>query len=281
MITANSLQGNSILLKCPQEGGIENMASPCKKELFRACSVLFGPEVSTDGNFLFHVQETGVKSAYRERALLTHPDRLRHLGDEECRKKMSLFIEASWAYEQLMDFIRKKHLLRRPRARTPSGFSSSASAGPPPQGETCRSGRRRAARGSGSRPVPGRRLRLGQFLFFSGAISWQALIKAIVWQRRQRPRLGEIAQQWGWLREEQILTVAARRALGEPIGEAMARHGLLSRARLNILIIRQRQLQKALGEYFIQYGYFSKGTLDVLLEKFELHNSLIHRHSRF
>ena len=34
--------------------------------------------------------------------------------------------------------------------------------------------------------LPHRRLLLGEFLFYSGLINWDSLIKAIVWQRRQR-----------------------------------------------------------------------------------------------
>ena len=42
-------------------------------------------------------------------------------------------------------------------------------------------------------PLPRRRLRLAEFLYYTGRVSWQSLIGAIVWQRSTRPHFGELA----------------------------------------------------------------------------------------
>ena len=42
------------------------------------------------------------------------------------------------------------------------------------------------------------------FAYYQEKISYQDLIDALVWQRRQRPVLGAIASKWGWLSEQQV-----------------------------------------------------------------------------
>jgi len=44
------------------------------------------------------------------------------------------------------------------------------------------------------------------YLYYAGQISISALIKAVVWQRLQRPSVGAIAVSWGWM-EAVILSI--------------------------------------------------------------------------
>ena len=122
--------------------------------------------------------------------------------------------------------------------------------------------------------MPGRTLMFGEYLFYSGAVSWDALIGAIVWQRRQRPRFGEIARRWGWITERDILAGFGERKHGEQLGQSLVRLGILSEIQLNMLIRRQRGLQSPIGEYFVANGHFSPMSLDRLLQGYREHNSI-------
>lgn len=113
---------------------------------------------------------------------------------------------------------------------------------------------------------------MGEFLFYSGVISWESLIKAIVWQRRQRPKLGRIASEKGWILPGQARFAALKKKAGTPIGEALIHLGLLERWQVDALVWRQRRMQSALGEYFIDARLISRGRLYHLLKKFNLHN---------
>ncbi len=241
------------------------METILEKELIRACGILFGDGVDMGREFLFYIQPSGVKSAYRKKALETHPDRHAHRpvggnGPEG-------FIQTSWAYKRLLAFIKARDNISSP-------YSAAASRPRPKkrprQGEHREPPRRRGYYYSGA--VPRRRLLIGQYLFYSGEISWEALIKAIAWQRSQRPSLGEIAKQWGWLTEFEIRCIIRKRRLGEHVGEALVRHNLLSAVQLNVILHHQRKMQKPFGEFFVQNDYLSRGRLSRILGEFGKHN---------
>ncbi|MFC1770032.1 DnaJ domain-containing protein [Nitrospirota bacterium] len=238
------------------------------KDLFKACHILFGSEVDVSYDFLHYIQASGIKSAYRKKALLTHPD---HNRESTCTEA---FVEANWAYESLSKFITLREDI--PRHRPIHGTRAT----------TRRPNMRRRSqryRNNNNNPtgnyykgrVPSRKLMIGEYLFYNGSIPWEALIKAIVWQRNQRPRLGEIARQWGWLTREQGKKIIKERNLGEPVGETLVRTGILNRTQLRTLISSQRKSQKPFGEFFVINGYLSRKNLFQNLTTMEMHNSKI------
>ena len=97
-------------------------------------------------------------------------------------------------------------------------------------------------------------------------------MKAVVWQRLQRPRLGDIACKWGWINSTQAMEVARRKKLGTPMGEALVLHGLLSPGQVRSLVWRQRSMQSALGEYFAVRGMLSRRSLEDLYLRNRQHN---------
>jgi len=238
-------------------------------KLLKACQILFGPGVDVSRDFLFYIQPSGIKSAYRKRALVTHPDRLLHLGEDARQRVADRFIETTWAYRKLLEFIN-----RRDRgARLYVTATNRTRPKMRPMHAEPHGGSRRPHGNYYRGPMPFRRLPIGQFLFYAGEISWESLIKAIVWQRNQRPRMGDIAKKWGWLREPEILFALKRRRLGEPIGEALVRHELLSRAQLEVLLRTQRNLQKPFGDYFVLNGHLTRNQLNGLLRELARHNA--------
>lgn len=238
-----------------------------EEKLFHSCRILFGPGIDIGWDFLFFVQAAGIKSAYRKKALLTHPDRAPiRIGENEAHLNRR-FIETKDACDHLLDFVRLRHTLVRPPR---PGRGSRGRGTAPHAPRDARRKRRREYYYHHS--LPRRRLLVGEFLFYSGAVSWEALIKAIVWQRRQRPRLGEMALRRGWLSTFQVRDLVRRKRLGVPIGEAFVRRGFLSRRQLELLILEQRRLQRALGEYFVETGRLTRKGLEGLLGEREDHN---------
>ena len=58
-----------------------SVAQESTVELFNACRTIFGSQVNVSTEFLRYLQPVGVKSAYKKRALETHPDRAKQIGD--------------------------------------------------------------------------------------------------------------------------------------------------------------------------------------------------------
>jgi hypothetical protein len=113
---------------------------------------------------------------------------------------------------------------------------------------------------------------IGQFLYYSGLISWQTLIEAICWQRRQRPQIGQIAIDWGLISSQDVIRILAVRIFNEKFGECALRLGYISSFEQIALVGKQRQLQRPMGEYFIESGILSSKDIISMAGKQQLHN---------
>jgi hypothetical protein len=228
--------------------------------LVRACRLLLDLDVDRNREFLFHVRPSGLKSAFRLKARRCHPDRAWAAGEAERLAATERFIRLKEAYEDLSAFVAGRRRLT----------------GPPPR----RAQRRSGATGAASSPrgffhggvVPRRPLRFGEFLFYRGEISLESLIEAVAWQRRGRPRLGDLAARWGWISREDASRLQTNRRPGELFGQAMLREGVLTPAQLRLLVWRQRSLQQAIGEYFLGHPCLGPARLRTLLQEQALHN---------
>ena len=76
-------------------------------ELFQACATIFGPGINISNDFLDYLQLTSIKTAYRKKALHTHPDRALALGlfADDLNAE---FIHVQQAYEKLLAFVETK-----------------------------------------------------------------------------------------------------------------------------------------------------------------------------
>ncbi len=239
-----------------------------EKELYKACNILFGPEVDVTFDFLQYIQHSGVKSAYRRLARITHPDVAVEEGGGASSER---FIKASWAYESLSEYIKSREL-----SPVPGMFQSAGQ-------DTVRRSDRKDSESAQGKPMgncfrgdmPARRLMFGEFLFYCGAVSWESLIKAIVWQRNQRPRLGDLASKWGWIGQQDVSRILRSREYGETIGEVLIRLGICTSLQVRALLRTQRKMQKPFGEFFIDNGYLARGHVNsVLYKEFLKHNSI-------
>jgi hypothetical protein len=244
-----------------------------RNELLEACRVLFGR--GFDPSFLDYLQESGLRAAWRLKALQTHPDRF--IERTAKHRHSQRFIEARRAYGVL-----NEHLGRRARQSTPEKDRATRAAAtnrkppsPPGAGTPRTPGHRQGDYLPAA--VPRRRLRLGEYLYHTRVVSFSALIEALVWQRRQRDCFGEVSRRWGLLSDDEVLRLLSERCPYEPIGATARRLGLLTAFQVRTVLTFQRFRQQPIGTYFVHRGHLSSAALDSLLHRLERHNTAFPR----
>jgi hypothetical protein len=125
--------------------------------------------------------------------------------------------------------------------------------------------------------LPRRRLRLAEFLYYTGRVPWSALVDAIAWQRAERPPLGRIAVALGYLTDREVDALLARRraegALGVPFGEYAVRAGHLTSFQRLAALGRQAALHRPIGRYFVEHGFVDPEDLDAIRVRLGRHNA--------
>lgn len=121
--------------------------------------------------------------------------------------------------------------------------------------------------------LPQRPMLFGHFLYYSGLIDWQTLVKALIWQRANRPRVGEIGQRFGWLSAADVMTILQSKLTRDMFGKAAVARGKLTPSQLRMILSFQKSQQKRIGEYFVQQRIFSRRKLVELLSLFQTHNA--------
>ena len=234
-----------------------------EKNLLRACRLLFGPQVSVNHDFLFYIQLQGVKSAFRRKALITHPDRSVLSGCPE--KNPVHFIKALSAYKQLADFIDK-----RERGVYSSASKTNMVQPQEPVGKDHDTGYNKRYY---SGIMPHRPLLFAEYLYYSGIITWESFIKALVWQRRLKSRFGEVACRLRYLSKKQICLIIKQQRFNEKIGYAAFRMNFLNRFQVQSILWHQTVSQKRIGTYFVETGIFTNEKLQELLSDHKRHNA--------
>jgi hypothetical protein len=273
--------------------------------------VLYGPGFAADEAWW----RDRLRATYRRRALESHPDRARALGRSETdlAREFNAIAEAYRLLSQMRagptpapssvaDGPPTAHRARRAegwRARAAHRAATSAgSAGPSPtprppaaKRPASREARPGPEAGPGTPPRPGgprvragvrpedlprRRLRFAEFLYYTGRVPWTAFVDAIAWQRAQRPALGRIAVEFGFLRPEVVAEVLERRrrdaAQSTPFGEYALRIGYLTSFQLLAALGQQLRLQRRIGEYFVERGHIEAGDVDEIRSRLLRHN---------
>ena len=241
--------------------------------LIDACRTLFGDDLLLSREFLTYLQPTGVRAAYRLKAKEAHPDRFAGSPLNIRQQQTAFFQEVNKAYDLLRSFFQEREQeLRLGAAPKSTGFRSSKT----------KPRRHSPADSKGSHRIPERTLEFGHYLYHRGLISYSQLINALVWQRQQRPVLGELAINLGWLKKEDTLTVTRQRGPYARFGERAIRLGLLSPGQVKALILYQRTMQKKLGQYFVEKSILSAEEIEHLVQKLTEHNARFsnQRHQR-
>ncbi|MEW6520204.1 MAG: J domain-containing protein [Thermodesulfobacteriota bacterium] len=281
-----------------------------EQELYRACRIIFGPDLTVSREFLEYIQSSGVKSAFRKKAMETHPDRLPDVDELARKRSARLFHTVQQAYEQLMQYLEAREKGFRFHGRGPSAAATFCAVRRSPFQAKPQNGKATAAadkvaepaggwqkkggagkccrQEEGQRPfyaqdlyrgpIPDRQLLFGHYLYYAGQVSWQSVIKALSWQKAQRPRLGEIARARGWLSGEEIFVVLRGCVSSSlPFGQQAMQQGLLTRTQLLALLFEQRRRHKKIGEFFVTQNMLTDRQLQQQLALFQRHNARLAR----
>jgi hypothetical protein len=253
-----------------------------ESEVVAAFHVLFSSGGGMDISCVDSIQAAQLKSAYRKKALSTHPDRFAACGEEVQRLYSERFIKVRHAYDTLTHYLALReqgwnwstHRLNEARSTAPK----TASTQPPPAsawtGGSSTAGQEQPGSSFWQKTVPRRYLRFAEFLYFNRVIPWTSFVNALVWQRRQRPRIGEIAQKWRWVSSTQVELLLRNRRPGEKLGEALVRHGFITPFALDVLLRHQRRIQKPIGLYFVRHGLMSEWDVGRFLLHQRRHNMM-------
>ncbi len=237
---------------------------PSIQDLMDACMILFGPHVYVSLDFINYLQPEGLKSAYRKKALETHPDRAVTTGADVVRMKEA-FIAATCAYEKLNTVVTKNGILLRKHPDTSENHCK-------PADHPIKKPSEKAAGLFFTGPIPRRKLLICQFLYYSGCISWNTYIDALVWQKRQRPAIGRLAINMGILSQNDIWSILRRRTSQEKFGESAIRLGYLTPYKLMLLLGKQRRLQGPIGDFFVLSGVLTRRQVEQMARKQAAHN---------
>lgn len=235
-----------------------------ENELRRSCFTLFGPRFDFSDQTLQELGASGIKSAFRKKALETHPDLALSRGD--LSQGAERFIAVQQAYERLRIYLNGRDKVGRQ-----SSYVWPTAARPTASFDPNRSSRTINDLFKG--PLPRRQLLFGHFLYYSGVASFNMIGKAIIWQRLQRPRLGELGLDFGWLTRNDLERIVRAGSPRQFFGEAAIAMGLLNRSQVERLLKKQASLEKKLGEYFVEQGVVTRANMDELIKKFETHNA--------
>jgi hypothetical protein len=231
--------------------------APAEPALLNACRTLFGDTVSLGPEFLAYLQPSGAKVAFRTQAKQHHPDRFAGAPQEVKARQTERFREIRQAYNLLNDFLMSRHCQARPPAHPSRPCRPQSRPHPTTERATLP-------------PLP---LEFGLLAFYRGRIEYRDLIDALVWQRRQRPTIGALAQQWGWLSTDKVGKILGSRDSSGRFGRKAVNLGLLTPLQVEALLRYQRTHQQRLGQYFVDHGLMTANEADQLARELELHNA--------
>jgi hypothetical protein len=247
------------------------MTAITETDVVCACQTLFGNQVNVSRDFLYYIQPSGVKSAYRKKAKEHHPDFFATDPLHIQQRQTVLFREILRAYDVLGLFFQQRESGTWKPVREPVRAKPQAAEKKKPEPAPARCDDESYYSGT----VPFRTLQIGQYLYYRGIIPFRALIRALIWQRKQRPSFGEIALRWGWLDAVGHEKIYLLRDRPRRVGEKAVKLGLLSVFQVNVILLYQRSQQDRLGGYFVQNRMASQRELDNLLRDLKHHNAAV------
>lgn len=114
---------------------------------------------------------------------------------------------------------------------------------------------------------------LGNFLYFARVAEWRDIIRALVWQKASRPRLGDLGCSLGWLQSRDIQTIFQSYRPGKRFGEIAVGLGLLDGQQRDRLVFYQKCRQQKIGQYFVAKNFLTAQELSMYIIMLNRHNA--------
>ncbi len=122
--------------------------------------------------------------------------------------------------------------------------------------------------------MPQKRMQLGMYLYHKGIISYQALARALAWQRSCRPPFGELAKSWGFMTEAGINATLRDVDSTGTFGDRAMALGHLRKDQRGVVVLHQLSLQPVIGRYFVVNRFVTERQLMQCITEMNRHNSL-------
>ena len=274
-----------------------------EEELYRSCRIIFGQNLKVSREFLQYLQLSGIKKAYRKKALEIHPDRGACQSLTLQQSMAHKFIDVHEAYRNLVAYLEARDngggLQDSPsslskhnatgKVRNPGNVAEvNSKRFHQEKAGILRTGNGKVRYGKSPRyeppldpkslykgPMPNCPLLFGRYLYYSGIISLHTIGQALIWQRSQRPRLGEIGRRLGWLSEQDTSRILQNRRDRQLFGELALSLGLLTREQLHRILLQQKKFHKRIGQYFVAKNYWDVVKLEEYVAAHNRHNSKV------
>jgi hypothetical protein len=276
-----------------------------EEELYRSCRLIFGKDLKVSPDFLQYLQLSGIKKAYRKKALEFHPDRGFCQTLTLQQSMANKFIDVHQAYEKLLSYLeaREKGLeldissgsfstqkdkeevkIKRSYQNSTSsrdriyrkkanGFQYKNNNGG--QQKTSFHGPPLDPKSLYRGPLPNCQLLFGRYLYYSGLINLHTIGQALVWQRSQRPCFGEIGRRMGLMDEQDTFKILRQKKNRQLFGELALRLGILTQGQQQSILLHQKKLHKRIGQYFVIKNYWDTVMLEAHIAAHRNHNSRV------
>jgi hypothetical protein len=131
-----------------------------------------------------------------------------------------------------------------------------------------------AAKGYYRGKVPTEVLRFGMYLYYRGAITWEALEDALEWQRRSRPLMGQVAMREGMISPQGFARVLCAQNQGSMFGETAQRLGLITPVGVQEIAHMQSRYDCPIGRFFVDSGLLDPSTVEQYHRDLHTHNRI-------
>ncbi|MBN1984575.1 MAG: hypothetical protein JW795_23815 [Chitinivibrionales bacterium] len=118
-----------------------------------------------------------------------------------------------------------------------------------------------------------KRMRFGTFLYYRGIISYFSLMESLAWQKNQRPLLGQIAMQIGYLTPKHFAEILMYVKNGYSFGEIARKKHYLSNDTILKIVQAQAKYNCKIGTYFIEQKMLTDDKVKVYLAEMVAHNN--------
>jgi len=237
-------------------------------DIVGAYKILFGNRAS-DERFKMP-DKFALKSAYRKKAKLFHPDLAAQSSMSEERLR-AIFLKISNAYDTLnryLNYGQKEKSFEFETLVRSNRWEPVKPNVPVPTNRCFNRDYYYTA------DLPDRKLRFGEFLFYSGQINWQTFMDALVYQCTTRPMLGAICVESGFIDQNDVVNIMDNRNLlaTERFGEAAVRLRYITKKEVSFALKKQFQYSQPFGKYFIDKGFMTKKEIQRYLTDFHHRN---------